>query len=264
MTATLSLGLWNWLSTLHTLMLREVRCRFAGDPVGYLWTFLVPLLWIATLMAFFTLVGRTPGIPVATPAFIATGVVPYVLFRYTISAMARVLSTQRHMVHFSGVRLSDMLLAAAFLGLLNALLVFAFVWVMITLTFGPAPIHNPLQTFTGLLLTALVASSFGRLAAILGLISETAKRIIPVLIRPLFWISGVFFTASELPPALLPYLFWNPLLHAVEITRSGVFLDYTSGFYDIRVPLLMSAMFLIASYILQSAFGRTRDGRELT
>jgi len=264
MIATLDSGLWNWLSTLHTLILREVRCRFAGDPVGYLWTFLVPLLWIATLMAFFTLVGRKPDIPVATPAFIATGVVPYVLFRYTISSMSRALSTQRHMVHFAGVRISDILLAAALLELLNGLLVFALVWLMITLGFGQTPIHDPLQVFQGVLLTALVAASFGRLAALAGLVSETAKRVIPIALRPLFWISGVFFTAAQLPPALRPYLHWNPLLHAVEITRSGVFADYTSDFADIRVPLLMSTLFLVASYILQSAFGRARDGRELT
>ncbi len=263
MTGTFSTGLWNLGATLHTLMLREVRCRFAGDPVGYLWTFLVPLLWIATLMAFFTLIGRTPGIPVSTPAFIATGVVPYVLFRYTVSAMARAIGTQRHMVHFAGVRISDMLLAAALLELLNALLVAALVWAMIALAFGPVPVHDPLQTLEGLLLTAFIAAAFGRLAAVAGLLSETVKRLTPILIRPLFWISGVFFTVPELPPALLPYLWWNPLLHAVEVIRSGVFADYTSDFYDIRLPLLASAMALVVSHLLQSAFGRTRDGTEL-
>jgi len=264
MTSILTRGLWNWSNTLHTLMLREVRCRFATDPVGYLWSFIVPLLWIGTLMVFFTLIGRLPGIPVATPAFVATGVVPYVLFRYTISAMARALSTQQHMVHFASVRISDMLLSAALLELLNALVVSALVWGMISLVFGSAPVQNPLQTFEGLLLTAYIATSFGRLVAILGLISETAKHLIPVVIRPLFWISGVFFTASELPPKVLHYLYWNPLLHAVEVTRTSVFIDYDSQFYDIRVPLLMSSGFLIASYIIQSAVLRTSDSQELT
>ena len=256
-------GLWNWLNTLHTLMLREVRCRFAGDPIGYAWAFIVPLLWIGTLMAFFTLVDRRPGIPVDTPAFIATGVVPYVLFRYTIASMARVVSTHRHLVHFGNVRISDMLFAGALLELLNAVIVFAAVWLIIAAVFTPVQIHNPLESANGILLTALVAGSFGRLATVLGLISETAKRVIPVLLRPMFWISGVFFTATELPPALLQYLWWNPLLHTVEMIRSGVFLDYTSSFADIRVPLFMSAAFLIISYIIQDAAGRSRTGREL-
>jgi len=187
-----------------------------------------------------------------------------VMFRYTISAMARALSTHRHMVHFAGVRMSDVLFAAALLELLNALLVFVFVWLLIIAVFGSTPIHDPLQTFEGVLVTAFTGASFGRLTAILGLLSETTKRLVPILVRPLFWVSGVFFTVSELPDALRPYLYWNPLLHAVEIMRSGVFLDYESDFYDIRVPLLMSALFLIASRGLQLAFTRGADGREMT
>lgn len=263
LTARISEGLWNWLSTLHALSLREVRCRFAGDPIGYAWAFIVPLLWIGTLMAFFTLVDRRPGIPVDTPAFIATGVVPYVLFRYTIASMARVVSTHRHLVHFGQIRLSDMLFAGAVMELLNAVIVFAAVWLIIAAIFNPIAIHNPLEAVNGMMLTALVAGTFGRLATVLGLISETAKRVIPVLLRPMFWISGVFFTATELPPELLQYLWWNPLLHCVEIIRSGVFLDYSTSFADMRVPLFMSTGFLLASYLIQSSALRSRDGREL-
>lgn len=257
-------GLWNWSGTIHAIILREIRCRFAGDPIGYAWTFLVPLLWIGTLMAFFTLVDRTPGIPVDTPAFIATGVVPYVLFRYSIASMPRVASTHRQLVNFVGVRVSDLLFAAALLELINAIIIFLLVWLAITIVFGPIQIHDPILTIEGILLTAAIGSSFGRLATILGLISETAKRVIPVILRPMFWISGIFFTATELPPSLLKYLYWNPLLHAVETTRSGVFLDYQSEFSDIRVPLIISAGFLMLSYVLQDAALRARDGRELT
>ncbi|MBL4874347.1 MAG: ABC transporter permease [Rhodobacteraceae bacterium] len=257
-------GAWNWSNTIHSIMLREVRCRFAGDPLGYAWTFLVPLLWIGTLMFFFTLLGRTPAIPVDTPTFIATGVVPYVLFRYTITSMGRVASTHRHLVHFCGVRVSDLLFAAAMLELLNAVIIFAMIWLLISAIFGPVLIHNPLEFINGLLLTAIFGASVGRFAAILGMVSETAKRMIPVVLRPMFWISGIFFTAPELPSNLIPYLQWNPLLHTIEITRSAVFLDYTSTFANMAVPLGLSAIFLMDSFVMQTAFSRGRDGLELT
>jgi len=257
-------GAWNWASTIHTIMLREVRCRFAGDPLGYMWTFLVPILWVGTLMFFFTLLGRTPAIPVDTPAFIATGVVPYVLFRYTITSMSRVASTHRHLVHFGGVRVSDLLFAAALLEFLNTIIIFAIIWVLMSVIFGPTSIHNPLEFINGLLLTAVFGASVGRFAAILGIVSETAKRMVPVVLRPMFWISGIFFTAPELPSKLIPYLQWNPLLHTIEIMRSAVFLDYTSTFANMAVPLGLSAIFLMASYIMQTALRRSGDGLELT
>lgn len=257
-------GAWNWANTIHTIMLREVRCRFAGDALGYAWTFLVPLLWVGTLMFFFTLLGRAPAIPVDTPAFIATGVLPYVLFRYTITSMSRITSTHRHLVHFGNVRISDLLFAAALLEVLNAIVIFAMVWLLITVIFEPVPVQNPLEFVNGLLLTAIFGTAVGRFSAILGMVSETAKRMVPVVLRPMFWISGIFFTVSELPSGLLPYLQWNPLLHVIEITRSAVFLDYTSYFANVAVPLSVSAVFLIASYVMQTAFRRSRDGMELT
>lgn len=262
--SNLANGAWNWSSTINTIMLREVRCRFAGDALGYAWTFLVPVLWIGTLMFFFALLGRKPAIPVDAPAFIATGVVPYVLFRYTVTSMSRVVSTHRHLVHFGSVRVSDLLFAAALLETLNAVIIFMIIWVLIAIVFVPVSIHDPLEFINGLLLTAVFGATFGRFATILGMISETAKRMIPIILRPMFWISGIFFVAPELPSGLLPYLHWNPLLHAIEITRSGVFRDYNSHFANAGVSLAISAVFLIASYTLQGAFRRSREGMELT
>ena len=178
--------------------------------------------------------------------------------------MSRVASTHRHLVHFGNVRVSDLLFAAALLEALNAIVIFAMIWLLITVIFSPTPIHNPLEFINGLLLTAIFGTAVGRFAAILGMVSETAKRMVPVVLRPMFWISGIFFTAPELPSSLLPYLQWNPLLHAIEITRSGVFLDYTSNFANASVPLAVSAMFLLASYVMQTGFRRSRDGVELT
>lgn len=257
-------GLWNWAGSIHAIMLRETRCRYAGDPMGYLWTFIVPLLWIGTLMAFFTLVDRTPSIPVDTSIFIATGVVPYVLFRYTIASMARMANTHRHLVNFNNTRLSDVLIAAAILEYLNALVIFALTACLIILCFNYIEIFDPLKTLHGIALTGLFAAASGRLAAILGLVSRTMQRIIPVVLRPMFWISGIFFTATEIPPSLLVYLQWNPLLHAVEITRSGVFLDYSTSFASPSIPICVSVGFLFTSYIIQTAFFRGYDGRELS
>ncbi len=256
-------GFWNMLNAIYAIMLREVRCRFAGDPMGYAWAFAVPLLWIGTLLAFFTLVNRTPVIAVDTPGFIATGVIPYVLFRYTISSMNRVVSTHQHLVYFGRIRLSDIMFAGAFLEFLNACIVSLFIWIAIAVLFAPIQIHDPISAANGLVLTALVATSFGRLATFLGLISETVKRIVPVVLRPMFWISGVFFTATELPPSLLTYLWWNPLLHTVEMIRDGVFVDYTSSFAEPHVPVFMSLGFLLLSYLVQDLAGRSRDGRDL-
>ena len=50
--------------------------------------------------------------------------------------------------------------------------------------------------------------------------------------------SGMFFCITEIPQAYWPYLTWNPLLHAAEMSRDGWFESYTS---PIASPTFMSA-----------------------
>jgi len=47
----------------------------------------------------------------------------------------------------------------------------------------------------------------------------------PLLGRPLFFTSGIFFTAEMIPSEIRQYLLYNPLLHMIEIVRSAFF-DY--------------------------------------
>ncbi len=38
-------GLWVKRQVLRTLVRRDLRVRYAGSPIGYLWTILDPLRW---------------------------------------------------------------------------------------------------------------------------------------------------------------------------------------------------------------------------
>ena len=46
--------------------------------------------------------------------------------------------------------------------------------------------------------------------------------------RPLFWFSGVFYTANGLPAVARDLMLYNPVLHVVEFVRSGWFIEYRS------------------------------------
>ena len=262
--ATLPSPAATWLRVLFALMLREVRCRFAGDWLGYAWTFILPLMWTGALLWFFDLIGRHPRIDAPPAAFIATGILPYFVFRQTITSMGAALSRHRNLTMFAAVRMSDILLAAAALEVFNGLLVFALTFTMIALAFEPVRFADPAQVLAGMLTATALGASFGWVSTILGELSVTARRLIPVLLRPLFWVSGIFFIAPEVPPIMRDILWFNPLMHAVERTRSGTFSSYTSSFADPRPPFVFVLAMLILAVLLQSAFRRSKNGLELT
>ena len=66
----------------------------------------------------------------------------------------------------------------------------------------------------------------GCIFAVISLLFQEFKKIAPIVIRPLFFISGIFFSTNSIPEHLLPYLLWNPILHAIELGRSTMFIEY--------------------------------------
>ncbi|MEM6467612.1 MAG: ABC transporter permease, partial [Pseudomonadota bacterium] len=201
--------IWLW-PKLEALMIREVHVRFAGGATSYIWTFAAPVLWITLLVVSFEWLGRRPAILVDVPSFVASGMLPYVIFRQTVTAMGRAMAAARNLRHL-GAGFDDTLLAAGLLEVLNASLLFALIFSGIALIWGPHPVDDALTAIAAVALVSLLGFSFGRLAAVLGQISDAANRAIPLLLRPLFWISGVFFVAAELAEPVSSWLWWNPI-----------------------------------------------------
>ncbi len=251
-------GLFGWWGLIRALMRREIRARFAGGPLGYLWVFLTPLAWIGALVVSFEHLGRSPAIGADVPSFVATGMLPYVVFRQTITAMSRAAAGARSLMHLAPMTMGDILIAAALLELLNALVIFAVIFLLIAIAYGPVWPADPLTVMLAVGQAALLGAAFGRLAAALGRISDVFARLIPIALRPLFWISGIFFIAAELPGPIAAILWWNPLLHVVEMLRGGFFAGFSPSIADPGYVLGASA-FLAALALIAEAWQRRRE-----
>jgi capsular polysaccharide transport system permease protein len=251
-------GAFRWLAVIRLLMIRETRIRYARGRVGYAWAFLLPLAWIGGLIAFFGWLGHRPmaGVPVAW--FVASGMLPYVIFRQTISGMTRGLSAGRGLIGFSGIRLADVLFALALLELLNAIVLSALALCLLAVFVGQVTLADTAGSALALVLAWGLGAGFGRFAAMAALVSDFAARILPIALRPMFWISGIFFAAADLPGSLLALLSWNPLLHVTELARRAAFGRDDHGFIDLTVPVLAMAICLAGAHALEH---RAETGR---
>ena len=53
-------------------------------------------------------------------------------------------------------------------------------------------------------------------------------KVVPLLTRPLFFISGLFFSLNDIPSQYHHYLLWNPILHAIELIRNACYPSYNA------------------------------------
>ncbi|WP_176228600.1 ABC transporter permease [Roseovarius litorisediminis] len=239
------------MARIMVLLERERKTRFSGGMLGYLWAFIIPSAWIALVFALFWVLERTPPIYVGAEVFIATGVLPYLFFRQTVTSLSRTLSANRYMRYFSSVSPNDILSASMLLESFNVLMTSVLIFGMVTVAFGsPLPASMPGVLF-GLGLSWLLGCGIGRFVATAGLLSDTFARAVPLILRPLFWLSGIFYTAAELPGAVQDILWYSPFLHVTEIIRESYFLGFKSPVATVWYPLAIAAMFYLASIPLE-------------
>lgn len=242
--------LGGFINIVVSLMLRDIKTKYSGDSLGYAWALLAPLAWIAVIVVSFMVLGRV--IPVFTDpvSFVLSGVVPYFCFRSTITAISRTNSLYRAVSFLAPVKRFHAILALALAELLNSILVLLGLWVLNYAVFDRLEVDKPLVVFFGIMLAWLLGFSFGYMFDGLAGYSRVFPRAIPIILRPMFILSGVFYTANEMPSGFLALIAWNPLLHAIEMVRNGMFAGYESFVLTPVLPLSMvGCMFLIGAVV---------------
>ena len=232
------------INVLQAVVCREIKSRYAGDAVGYFWVYATPLAWIAVIYSAFVLLGRRVPTDTDTISFILSGIIPYMAFRFGISGVIRARSSYRQVVETMGVDRNLVYLGVSVVEGYNILLLYAVLLAANMLAFGKLELDNLLAALSGMLLACVLGASFGYAVVAFSSKSEVLVRSVPVVLRPMFYISGVFYTANELPSFLAAALAWNPLFHVIEYMRTGLFLSYESEFAIVAYPLLLSMLFI--------------------
>jgi len=246
---------------LGVLIDRERRTRFAGGAIGYFWAYLTPLMWIAFVVILFRILDRTPPLFVGAEIFVASGFLPYLIFRQTVTSLSRTVPANRYLLYVRPVSVNDLLLASALLEGFNVTVTACVVFGFITLVYGANFPVNLAQVVLGLSTAWFLGVGVGRFVAVVGMFSDSFARAVPIILRPMFWLSGIFYTATELPAAVRDILWYSPLLHTTEAVREGYFLGYASPISNLLYPTCIAASFFLISIPIEHAITRSRRAR---
>ena len=95
-------------------------------------------------------------------------------------------------------------------------------------------IEDPLTVLFALGCLAMTGFGLGAIFAALVPLVRSVQQIVPIAAgRPLFFTSGLFFTAEMLPKNIREILLLNPLFHMVEWLRSAFFIEFESQYSSV-------------------------------
>lgn len=215
---------------LFALVLREMGTKFGRSAGGYLWAIAEPLGGILLLAIAFSLALRSPPLGTSFILFYATGMVPFNLFNTMSKGVAGAIASNRGLLSYPVVTVLDAVFAKFLLNLLTAILVATVLFGVIIVVIDPPITLDLAAVARGVAMAALLGLGIGTMNCVLFGFFPTWKNVWSVLTRPLFILSGVFFTYESVPAQFQHLLWYNPLTHVIAVTRSGFYGSYDPQF----------------------------------
>jgi len=217
---------------ISALTLRETRSRYGNRKLGFFWAFFEPAAHVAVFMAIFSGLGRSSPVGDSIAIFILTGIIPWLLYNNTVAAVMNGFSMNKALLGYPQVMPMDIAISRVFLEF-STIFIVMILFLIIAMNYGVnIKIDNFIEVMKATGLMVLLGMGVGLInAAILHSVPSYAN-IYGAISRPLYFMSGIFFTADFLSPAAYDILKYNPLLHLIEWFRSGFFTDFESTLYD--------------------------------
>lgn len=242
------------------LILRETRTRFGRNRLGYLWALIEPMVVTFTFYGVLVVANRgKPEAGMSLFAFIATGVLPFTLFMNTVTRVADAVNSNKAMLYYPQVRPIELVIARATLEAATFIAVFILMMAGDALISQRLEIEEPLLVIAGMLAASALGTGLGLVFCALGQVSTIADRIRGPLLRPMFWVSGIFFTAHTIPDNARDAMLLNPMLHVTEMVRAGWFTGHDASYVDFGYVLWWIGGLALVGLILERWVRRRID-----
>lgn len=241
-------------------MLRELRMRFGRFHLGYAWAVLEPILMLSVLCAIRVAFGREGISGMAFPVFFASGIIPYFFFQSSITQSLGTIEANLSLFNYRPVRPFDGVFARLVLDFLLAFITGAILLIALYEIGYTYIVRAPLE------MAAVIALLFGftlgiaLMTSLAGALFQETKKIVPLFMRPLFFLSGVFFPLSRVPEAFQQFLMLNPIAHYLELFRRALSAEYVSTMGD----WLYASLWSLGALYLGMAMIRLNEQRVMT
>lgn len=229
------------------LLLRELITRYGRHNIGFFWLFVEPMLFTVGVMTLWATIGLShSGFPIA--AFAITGYSSILLWRNMPSRCQGAIETNLQLMYHRNVKVIDLFYARLLLEAMGATVSF----IVLTALFWAAGFLALPEDITMVLFGWGMLAWFGAaLALLIGALSykvHTVERVWHIITYLMFPLSGAAFTVSSLPLEFQEFVLFFPMVHGVEIVRSGFFGSKFTPQYSIEYIATFNAIVTILGY----------------
>lgn len=212
---------------LNLLVRRDLKVRYAGSALGYVWTVLDPLLMSLVYWYVFTKIfHRNAGVQNEPyMLYLVTGQLIWAWFAGGVTSTARALASEAQMVRSSNVPRELWVVRVTMSKGIEYLFGLPVVAIYALAYMKKPSLEGFLLLPVAMLMCFFLVLGLGLILAPLTVLVNDVNRIIPIVMRVLFYASPVLYSASTVPASLKAAWTFNPTVGMLGLARAVFFPD---------------------------------------
>ncbi len=218
---------------IFALILRETRTRYGKTRIGYLWALFEPLAHILIFAAIFSFTGRASPLDESVALLVLTGLFPYNLFSNLSIQLMNAVEANKVLLSYPHVTPFDVMASRTILEIATQMVVFIFVLLILALEdLWDMQIDSLLNVLFVVLVATALGAGMGLINAVLAFKFPSYANIFGMIMRPMYFLSGIFFVVGYMSTEIQNIMYYNPVAHLIEWFRSAIYIGYNSEFLD--------------------------------
>lgn len=244
-------GIWRHRGLMISMVRRDILARYRGSLGGALWTFLNPLLLMATYFFVFGVVLRTRfGADASRSGFVLyflAGMLPWLAFSEAVGRSSAVILEYRTFVKklvFPLETLPVNLVVSGAVTELFALVIFLSALLAARRGIPASVAWLPLLLIAQILITAGVCWFL----AATGVFLRDLGQIMTFVLTLWFFVTPICYPETSIPPAAAPLLRLNPMYALVRGYRSIFLENHAPGMRSLAALMLLGAALAVGGH----------------
>jgi len=247
--------IYRFRGLIYSFVARDLKTRYRGSALGFLWSFLDPLINSAVLWAVYTFI-FAKGIP-NLPLFLISGVISWNFFGGTIAGSTLSVVSNGNLLKKIRLPREVFPIATMLANLVHYTLAFLVLIIVVVITHPP---FNPVAwLFIPIVvaLIALVALGFGLTLSAISVYFRDTPHITDSVLRIWYFMTPIFYQVSAVPKRYLNVYLLNPGASGVTALREIVL---NGRIPEPKLFLFLGGAAVILMVIGMSTFSRLEKG----
>ena len=231
------------------LALREVHTLYGGKSLGYLWAIIQAAFGVAVFWAIrhFAHASAPHGMTVLT--YLVAGFGVWYIISQTISKCMTAIDGNRALLTFPQVTPLDIMLARCLVVTATQIISMAII-LGCGIVFG----YTVAISSVGMLIICVLLAALLGLGTLLGSLAvylPALQQVVPMIMRILFFASGIFYSVSAFSHRVGDFLMFNPIMQIIELVRMSLANGYISLYADFWYVVQVTLGTLVLGLLLE-------------